>query len=256
MTMTSPEALQSLGVASDQLTDDERAFLDVQGYLPLGQILAADEVVTIRNRLDELGETEGEDAGRELHTEDGTVRVANLLDKDAIFERFITHPRVLTAITHVIGTSIQLSSLSSRASLPGHGQQGLHADWHDPVEPGDYYVCNAAWMLDDFSAANGGTRIIPGSHLRQQLPQDALQDREADQPDQINMTSKAGSVIIFNSHLWHGGAVNRSQAPRHVVLSYFTRIGSGYIQNDHKALLSDATKARLSEEALTLTAAI
>lgn len=252
----SNQALQALGVHPDLLTTAERTFLDEQGYLPLGQVLTDDEVVTIRDRLDELGRLEGEDAGRELHQESGTVRLANLLEKDVLFERFVTTPRVLAAITHVIGTSIQLSSLSSRASLPGHGQQGLHADWHEPVEPGGYFVCNAAWMLDDFSSKNGGTRIVPGSHLRRQRPQDAMDDRDADHPEQINMTGKAGSVIIFNSHLWHGGATNRSRAPRHVVLSYFTRRNSAYIQNDHKALLSDATKQRLSAEALALAAAL
>jgi ectoine hydroxylase-related dioxygenase (phytanoyl-CoA dioxygenase family) len=254
--MTSPEALQSLGVHAGLLTDDERKFLDEQGYLPLGPILTDEETTYARDRLDELARIEGKDAGRELHQEPGAVRLANLLEKDPIFEKLVTTPRVLSAITHVIGNSIQLSSLSSRAPLPGHGQQELHTDWDDPVEPGDYYVCNSAWMLDDFSTENGGTRIVPGSHLSRQLPQDAMQDLEADHPEQINMTGKAGSVVIFNSHVWHGGATNRARAPRHLVLSYFTRRNSAYIQNDHKALLSDATKARLSDEALTLAAAL
>jgi ectoine hydroxylase-related dioxygenase (phytanoyl-CoA dioxygenase family) len=253
--MTSSEALESLDATPDLLSDDERKFLDEQGYLPLGRILTDEETGYARERIDELGRIEGENAGQELHKEVGTVRLANLLEKDPAFEKFVTTPRVLAAITHVIGTSIQLSSLSSRASLPGHGQQGFHADWHEPVEPGNYFVCNAAWMIDDFSTENGGTRIIPGSHLRRQLPQDALSDRESDQLDQVNITGKAGSVVIFNSHLWHAGAENRTSAARRVVLSYFTRSDSTYIQNDHKELLSDETKIRLSKEALALAAA-
>lgn len=256
MTMTSHQALESLGVTPDLLTDEERTFLDEQGYLPLGRILTDDEVVAIRDRLDELGEIEGEDAGQELHQEPGTVRLANLLEKDPVFEKFITTPRVLAGITHVIGTSVQLSSLSSRAALPGYGQLGMHTDWSEPFEPGNYQVCNSAWMLDDFSVENGGTRIVPGSHRSGQLPENGMRDPEADHPDQINMTGDAGSVTIFNSHLWHGGATNHTTAPRHLVLSYFTRRNSAYIQNDHRALLSDATRARMSEEALALAAAV
>jgi|GEM_PF-1929049 hypothetical protein len=114
--MTSSEALQSLKVHPDLLSADQYNFLDENGYLALEGILTEDEVAYLRNRLDELAAMEGDDAGSELHKEEGTVRLANLLDKDPLFEKFITTPRVLAAITHVIGTDIQLSSLSSRAN--------------------------------------------------------------------------------------------------------------------------------------------
>ena len=127
--MTSSDALTLLGVASDLLSVDERNFLDENGYLLLDGILNEDELTYLRKRLDKLAKIEGENAGSELHQEEGTVRLANLLDKDPLFEKFITTPRVLAGITHVIGTEIQLSSLSSQAALPnGQGQQQLHTD--------------------------------------------------------------------------------------------------------------------------------
>ena len=255
--MTSSDALTLLGVASDLLSVDERNFLDENGYLLLDGILNEDELTYLRKRLDKLAKIEGENAGSELHQEEGTVRLANLLDKDPLFEKFITTPRVLAGITHVIGTEIQLSSLSSRAALPnGQGQQQLHTDWRDAVQPGDYFVCNAAWLIDDYTAENGGTRVIPGSHRRGELPSEALADCLADHPSQISLSGRAGSVVVFNSHLWHGGRANRPQGLRRGVLSYFVRRGGAYIQNDHRTLLSAATKARLSPAALTLAAAL
>lgn len=255
--MTSSEALQSLGVHSGLLSANERSFLDENGYLLLDGVLTEDEVEYLRHRLDELAEIEGDAAGNELHREEGTVRLANLLDKDPLFEKFITTPRVLAGIIHVIGTDIQLSSLSSRAALPdGQGQQGLHTDWREAVELGNYFVCNAAWLIDDYSGENGGTRVIPGSHRCGELPQDVLTNCLEDSPDQVILNGSAGSVIVFNSHLWHGGRANRTGAQRRGVLSYFVRRGASYIQNDHKQLLSDKTKARLSKEALVLAAAL
>jgi len=213
--MKSSEALAFLGVEPDLLSAEERNFLDENGYLLLDGILSDDELLYLRKRLDGLAEIEGENAGSELHREEGTVRLANLLDKDLLFEKFITTPRVLAGITHVIGTEIQLSSLSSRAVLPdGQGQQQLHTDWREAVQPGD-----------------------------------ALADCLADHPDQISLSGRAGSVVVFNSHLWHGGRANRTQALRRGVLSYFVRRGGAYIQNDHRELLSEATKARLSPAA-------
>jgi len=101
-----------------------------------------------------------------------------------------------------------------------------------------------------------GTRVIPGSHRFGELPHIALEDCLPDHPDQVSFTGWAGSVMVFNSHLWHGGRVNRTHVIRRGVLSYFVRRGVAYIQNDHKQLLSTETKARLSKEALTLAAAL
>jgi hypothetical protein len=255
MSLTPRQALQHLGASPDMLAPGERAFLDQHGYLPLGKVLPDEVVEKIGRRLNQLAQTEGDSAGSELHQEPGASRLANLLDKDPLFEAFITSPRVLAGITHVLGPDIQLSSLSSRSALPGEGEQDFHADWHEPADPDHFMVCNAAWLISDMSAENGGTRIIPGSHLRQELPQHVLGDRAEDQPGQINMTGTSGSVIIFNSHIWHAGATNDSDRPRTIVLSYFTRCGSEYIQNDHRELLSDRTKKTLSAEALALAAA-
>ena len=138
----------------------------------------------------------------------------------------------------------------------GQGQQQLHTDWREAVQPGDYFVCNAAWLIDDYTEENGGTRVIPGSHRCGELPNEALADCLEDHPDQISLAGRAGSVVVFNSHLWHGGSANRTTALRRGVLSYFVRRGGAYIQNDHQELLSEETKARLSPVALTLAAAV
>jgi ectoine hydroxylase-related dioxygenase (phytanoyl-CoA dioxygenase family) len=37
-----------------------------------------------------------------------------------------------------------------------------------------FSVCNTIWLLDDFTAENGATSIVPGSQRRRQLPQQAL----------------------------------------------------------------------------------
>ena len=237
------------------LSGEEKEFLDENGYLPLEGVLSDGEVKCIRKRLDKLAKLEGENAGSELHQEEGTVRLANLIDKGAIFEKFIATPRVLAGITHVLGTDIRLSSLSSRSALPnGQGQQRLHCDWGEGVKHGEYMVCNSTWLIDDYTKENGGTRIVPGSHRSGQVPSDVTEDLMADHHDQINLTGRAGTVIIFNSHLWHGGAVNHSDEPRRGVLSYWVRRGYSF-QNDHRKLLSDATKKRLSEESLVLAEA-
>lgn len=249
--MTMKEALRALGVKDELLTAEEKAFLDEQGYLPLRGLLSDNQVAALRKRFDELVTEEGEAAGKEVHQEEGTNRLADLVNKGVEFEVCFTHPRVLAAMLHVLGENFKLSSLNGRAALPGQGLQALHADWPVGVEPGDYYVCNSIWLLNDFSEENGATRLVPGSHLSKQHPRDALDDPKARHPDEVVLNEKAGTVVIFNSHTWHGGTLNRSDAPRYGLHGYFCRRDQKQqlVQKDY---IRPETYARLSEAAKTV----
>ena len=83
---------------------------------------------------------------------------------------------MLAAIAHVLHNDLKLSSLNARAALPGEGLQRLHVDWRGGVAPGDYYVCNSIWLLDDFTAENGATRVVPGSHRSGKAPKEEMPD--------------------------------------------------------------------------------
>ncbi len=215
-------SLAALG--ADQPVDPAVArSLDEDGYAVLPGVLAADELDVVRARLAELSIQEGTSAGVEVHQETGTDRLADLVNKGAVFEVFYSRPQVLAAVAHVLDGELKLSSLNSRAALPGTGHQALHADWGSAVGPDGYQVCNSIWLLDDFTAENGATRVVPGSHRFRDTPPNALDDPSAPHPDQQLLLGPAGTVVVFNSHLWHGGTQNRSNAPRRAVHSYFTR---------------------------------
>jgi ectoine hydroxylase-related dioxygenase (phytanoyl-CoA dioxygenase family) len=140
-----------------------------------------------------------------------------------MFHVVITHPRLLAGIAHVLKSDLKLSSLNSRAALPGQGLQHLHADWgrHEADEP--FQVCNSIWLLDDFLPENGPTRVVPGSHRSGKLPGDEMSDPAEPHPNEIMLLGKAGDVVIFNAHTWHGGTLNRTNMPRRAMHGYFTR---------------------------------
>ena len=251
--------LIELGVPQATLSQDEKDFLDQNGYLNLGQLLSPEQVAEILAKINYLLEHEGQHAGAELldspyikhPKEAGADRLADLVNKGNVFDIFYTHPKVLAAMTQILGDEFKLSSLNYRAAKPGKGLQKLHADWHDTVAPGDYKVCNSIWLLDDFSKANGATRIVPGTHLNGQLPQDALEDPFAPHPDQVLIEAPAGSVFIFNSHTWHGGTNNSTDKYRRAIHSYFCRRDQPQ-QVDQKRYIQDITKKRLSKAALNI----
>lgn len=242
------EALIALGVTENTLSQAEKDQLDRDGFLPLAGILSAEQIAQINKRMDELIAEEGQDAGKEVHQEAGTTRLSDLVNKDLIFEICFTHPRVLAAISHVLSGNLKLSSLNYRAALPGSGLQGLHADWGGAVSPGDYFVCNSIWLLDDFTESNGATRIVPGSQRSGKVPRDVMPDPSQSHPDEILVTAPAGTVVIFNSHTWHGGTLNRTDKPRRAMHSYFTRRDQTQ-QLDQKAYIRPETYERLSPAA-------
>lgn len=242
------EALTALGVTENTLTQAEKDQLDRDGFLPLTNILSAQQIAQITKRTDEMIAAEGQDAGKEVHQEAGTTRLSDLVNKDPIFEICFTHPRVLAAISHVLNGNLKLSSLNYRAALPGSGLQGLHADWGGAVAPNDYFVCNSIWLLDDFTESNGATRIIPGSQRSGKVPRDVMTDPSQPHPDEILLTAPAGTVVIFNSHTWHGGTLNTTDRPRRAMHSYFTRRDQQQ-QLDQKAYIRPETYQRLSPAA-------
>ena len=242
------EALLSLGVTEQTLSQEEKDQLDRDGFLPLANILSAQQIAQINQRTAELIALEGDDAGKEVHQEAGTIRLSDLVNKDSIFEICFTHPRVLAGISHVLRGDLKLSSLNYRAALPGSGLQGLHADWSGAVQPEDYYVCNSIWLLDDFTESNGATRIVPGSQRSGKAPRDVMADPTQPHPDEVLLTAPAGTVVIFNSHTWHGGTLNTTDQPRRAMHSYFTRRDQKQ-QLDQKAYIRPETYQRLSPAA-------
>lgn len=242
-------ALAELGItpAPTHLTEA----LDRDGFVAVPGALTPDQLTAVRTRLGRLADSEGDRAGLEVHQEQGTSRLADLVNKGDEFDVFYTHPLVLAGVAHVLDGDLKLSSLNSRAALPGQGHQGLHADWgHDDLEDG-YQVCNSIWLLDDFTVHNGATRAVPGTHRTGTTPTEVLADPAADHPDQVLLLAPAGTAVIFNSHLWHGGTTNRTDLPRRAVHSYFTRRRHPQ-QLDQRAHLLPETRARLSPAAAHL----
>ena len=137
-----------------------------------------------------------------------TVRIYNLLALGKLYERIPVHTDVLPVVEGVLDDGCLVSSLSSIAIDSGESAQPIHADDQliPLTKPHVPTVCNTMWALTDFTEANGATRIIPGSHLRDHSP-----DFGAPY-DSIAAEMPAGSVLVWHGSLWHGGGANTTVA--------------------------------------------
>ena len=190
--------------------------MDVYGFTLLEGVLSPDEVAEMREALIRLEAEVGDEQrflGRAGH-------VSNLPALDPVYHPVIDHPRTLPVVEHVLGEAIVLGSLNARIVRPGDPEQGLHSDIRaDLLNPNSPVMVNTVWLLDDFTEANGGTRIVPGSH-RSGLagPPEGMEVRHVHQ-----LVAPAGSVLVFNGQCWHGGGTNRTDRRRHALFGHYRK---------------------------------
>jgi hypothetical protein len=207
--LTAEDDLASLGVTAQTLTAAQRRALDERGYLILPGPVGAKDLGRLRSAFDCACDAEGV-------PRNGTRHPARLIDCDAAFAGFLTHPAVLAAVVHVLGRPFVAGSVAGRDPLPGYGQQGLHVDCGKMESSVPFHVVTVLGLLDDFTPDNGATRLVPGSHhARRPIPK-SFTAPTGRHPDQIVVTAPAGSVLVFNGHVWHGGTLNRSGGHRRV----------------------------------------
>ena len=217
-------ALEDLGVTDESLTAIQKEELDKKGFTILPEIIDPLWLSQLRDQFEYLCDKEGSAAGMEVHQEAGTRRLADLVNKGDVFDNIYTNPALLAAVYRVIEGEFKLGSLNSRDALPGEGHQNLHTDRakdYSKTYDGQFHVCNSLWLLDDFTADNGPTRLVPGTHFQGQ-PGDVLEDLNAPHPDEEYIIAPAGSVAVFNAHVWHGGTLNNTHGKRRVIHCYFT----------------------------------
>lgn len=230
------------------MTAEEARQLDEAGYLALPGFMPADLLDELRNRVEELFEREGEQAGAEFKQEPESRRLANLVNKGEVFRHVIAHPALLDWVRHVLGPEIKLSSLNVRSANPRQSRpQPLHADMGAVADERGYWVCNTVWMLDDFTPENGAIRMVPGSHRLGRLPGDVLEEPYAPHPDETLLTGPGGTVVVMNAHMWHGATANRTGRPRTALHAFYCRRDRPQ-QQYQKALLSPEVQAELSPE--------
>jgi ectoine hydroxylase-related dioxygenase (phytanoyl-CoA dioxygenase family) len=176
-------------------------------------LLPEPELVAARHDLRRV--LAGTPSGRNPFEGARTKRVYALFAKTRALDAAATHPLVLGVLDAVLH-HYQLSAPTGIEIGPGEVAQIIHHD--DAIyplpRPHGEVVLNTMWALDDFTEANGATRIIPGSHRWM-----------AEQPDATTPTvaaeMPAGSVLFYLGTVWHGGGANTTDRARlGVILEY------------------------------------
>ena len=185
-----------------------------QGYTVLPGLVSPARLEALRGALDRVHASEAH-VPRQT-AEAGCLRGYNLVRRDALFREALQEPTIVGIVEATLGENCILHSFESRSALPGGGQQSLHRDM--PWVPEFPLSINVVWMLDDFTAENGATRVVPFSHRRPEGP-----ERDAVYPDEFLATAPAGTLLAFNTMTWHGGGPNRTDRLRRAFHVHYCR---------------------------------
>lgn len=155
-----------------------------------------------------------------LDQNDHNQRVWNLLNRDPVFTSLAEHPIALKLVREILGWPALLSNISGNITEPGAAPGVLHADQVFVPEPWPARPqgLNVAWCIDDFTAENGATEVVPGSHLLHRNPTAA--DAAA---SPVPILAPAGTLCAFDSRIWHRSGANRSaDQTRAAVFPFYT----------------------------------
>jgi ectoine hydroxylase-related dioxygenase (phytanoyl-CoA dioxygenase family) len=161
-----------------------------------------------------------------------TRRLFNLLARDPLFARVPLHEAVLPVVERVLDPECLLSSLTAIEMNPGETAQPLHADDGSIPLPKPHLpiTCTAIWALTDFTEANGGTRVVPGSHRADHSPR-----KEERAAPSLPTVMPAGSVLVYHGSLWHGGGANLSASRRLAIVCNYC---AGFLRQEECQLLA------------------
>ena len=121
--------LAECGANAQTITQQHRDELDELGFTVFHNVIDPAWLAALQERFEELMDEEGDQAGIEVHQMAGVRRLADLVNKGAVFDQIYVHPVMLAAVHHVIQRPFRIVSLNGHDPLPGHGQQKLHSDW-------------------------------------------------------------------------------------------------------------------------------
>ena len=152
--------------------------------------------------------------GNDIKTEGVALHV---LLSDPVFVKLLEHLLDIGLIQNLrenfFGANCILNSLSALNNVPNQPNFSsiVHRDlrFYSGQFPA---MLNCLIMIDDFTIENGGTYLLPHSHLKIDKPTNEIFFDTA-----IQAVGKRGSILIFDSNVWHASALNITNDQRRAI---------------------------------------
>lgn len=187
------------------------------GYQIINDILSHEDISLLKQKLHNIYDIQKNEFGLDnlsLINEENMIRVPFLYDE--YFMSLFLKPEILQVIKEILGDHAILHLQNSIIISPNqkHHQSFYHRDIiHQDFVSSKPIGINLYFCLDNYSKQNGGTCFIPKSHKMEKFP---------DRYEEVYPTINAGSVILFDSMIYHKAGINNTNEFRYGINHMFT----------------------------------
>ncbi len=191
------------------------------GYTIVENVFDEKELAEIRKRLDDLLALQETEFGKE-----NLVRIsdANMVRcpfaYDDYFMKLAIDDKVLSIVKEVLGSYFVMHLQNGIINLPK--QEHHQSSWHRDLPYQDFIISrplalSALFCIDPFTPETGGTFVLPHSHKMELMPSQEYVDKH-----QMQVSATQGSVIIFDSMVFHKAGYNSSNQVRRGINHVYT----------------------------------
>jgi hypothetical protein len=202
------------------LTTGERIRqIEVEGYVVLPDLLSTENLTRLKQETAKL-EPFAVDYSVHQLGQPGVQFMGGAMTE------LIGHPETLSFLRILFGEEIIFMTSDYARSEPGHPGVSLHTDGqpygseifgHEGSCP---CVVRVLYYLDDLTPEVSPFRVIPHSHLALHADANPYKRYES-HPEEVMVTLKAGSAVVFQHHVFHGNFPNTGTRSREMLaLSY------------------------------------
>ena len=193
--------------------------IKLAGYTILQDALTRAEVEAAREKIDDIYQLQLDEIGgaAQLQAINDTYNARCLIAYDDFFLGVARHPWVLEIVEGFLGDYFTLILQNGVINAPISGDEQNAGYWHRDLNYQHFVSTrpvsiSALFCLDDFSDQTGGTRVLPGTHKTEAFPSDEFVLKH-----EIGLQAKAGSVMVFDSMLYHRSGHNSSSVVRRAI---------------------------------------
>ena len=233
--------VRAMSAVAPEVTAADVARIRADGFVVIEGFLTAREVQDVRAAL--APHLARELFGRNPFEGLRTQRVYTLPALAPVFARIVEHPRMLAVCDAFLQPNYLLTAAQAICIHPGEAAQAVHYDdgFYPFSRPRPPISLATIIAIDDFTAENGATDVIAGSHLwGDDAPTGTVTSEHFTQESRFGhgavgennslmrgaapengmhaqlrpAVMASGSAIVFLGTLWHRGGANRSRAPR------------------------------------------
>ncbi|MEZ0151184.1 MAG: phytanoyl-CoA dioxygenase family protein [Candidatus Reddybacter sp.] len=214
--------------------------IKTQGYTVIPDFLQPAQLQAIKALLSQVN---GKFLGRNNFEGGKTERVYALLAYDKVIQDIVEDARIMALCDEFLEANYLLTSSQSICIHPGESPQPWHGDdvFYGIPRPRPMVSLSTVVAIDAFTADNGGTGIIPGSHLwsEEQVAGEYRDGGSESDPTfaermegkSLSLEIPAGACVVFAGNTLHRGGANCSAGLRQALSNQYCQPWARTIEN-------------------------